>query len=155
MKNPAVSPVSGRPTRVNWQRAIDLMAKGRSTADVAKELGCSRQHVWDILRQSRVARRALDDAESEVGTNASLRLRGLRPKLADALAREIDKGNVRVMLWLAERLNVTDPRISRGPNLHLGADPLQASSLDRKFPPDALDVLLESAASGLTVKSVA
>jgi DNA invertase Pin-like site-specific DNA recombinase len=153
MEKPSLSPVSGRSTRVDWQRVAARLAEGRSTAEVAQEVGCSRQHVWDILRKSRLARRALDDAESEVGTNANLRLRGLRPKLADALARELDKGNVRVMLWLAERLRVADELRARGISLHVGSDPLKGSSLDGNFPADALDALAESIASELTVRS--
>ena len=96
-------PQPKRPTRVDWRRVTELLAEGNSTAEVAAAVGCSRQTVWNVLRKSRAMEDTLYDAESEIGTNANLRLRGLRPKVADALAREVDKGNVRVMLWLPRR----------------------------------------------------
>jgi hypothetical protein len=74
--------------------------------EVAEKVGCSRQHVWRLMRKSAFLGRALAEAEYEVGREADGRLAALRPAVADALKREIDAGNVRVLLWLADRLGL-------------------------------------------------
>jgi transcriptional regulator with XRE-family HTH domain len=152
-------PQPRRATAVDWGRIVELLAQGVSTMDVARRVGCSRQTVWKVLRRSRALEEALDDAETELGVNARLRLRGLRPLLADSLAAEVDKGNVRVILWLADRLHLADDRPwRRAARDHAEEEPLDTTSvarlrrsLDARISPDNVDEALESTASALTV----
>lgn len=151
-------PQPRRSTAVDWGRIVELLAQGVSTLDVARRVGCSRQTVWNVLRRSRALEEALDDAETELGVNARLRLRGLRPLLADSLAAEVDKGNVRVILWLADRLHLADDRAWRRASRDRAEEPLDAASvtrlkrsLDPRISPDNVDEALESTASALTV----
>jgi transcriptional regulator with XRE-family HTH domain len=155
---PLPVPHPRRATPLDWGRIVELLAQGVSTLDVAQRVGCSRQTVWKVLRRSRALEEALDDAESELGVNARLRLRGLRP-LADSLAAEVDKGNVRVILWLADRLHLADDRPwRRTARDRAEEEPLEAASvarlrrsLDARISPDNVDEALESTASALTV----
>jgi len=155
---PLPVPQPRRATAVDWGRIVALLAQGVSTMDVARRVGCSRQTVWNVLRRSRALEEALDDAETELGVNARLRLRGLRPLLADSLAAEVDKGNVRVILWLADRLHLADDRPWRRASRDHTEEPLDAASvarlkrsLESRNPPENIDEALESTASALTV----
>ena len=103
-------PAPRRTTRIDWPRVAALLAEGRTTAEVARAVGCSRQHVWRLMRRSRRLQGAIADAEGLVGADANGRLAGLRPAVAEALARELGDGNVRVVLWLADRLGLGQGR---------------------------------------------
>jgi hypothetical protein len=109
-----------RPTRVDWDEVARQLAQGRTIAQVADSVGCSRRHIWRILRNSRRLDRLLADAQTEVGTGAHLQLAGLRPAVAERLGREVEAGNVRVLLWLADRLTLFErpaPLPDVSPNL--------------------------------------
>ena len=95
-----------RATRIDWQQVARLQAAGNSTAQVAQFVGCSRRHIWRILRRSRRLDEALAREMDHEATNASLILAALRPVIAEALETELRKGNVNVLLRLADRLNV-------------------------------------------------
>jgi hypothetical protein len=105
----APSSTGPRPRRVDRTLVAELLAQGRSVADVAKAAGCARQHVWRITRRSRPMQRAIADAEARVGSDVHRHLNGLRPLLAEQLEHEIRGGNIRVMLWLADRLDMAFP----------------------------------------------
>jgi hypothetical protein len=106
-------PVSGRATRVDWLRAAQLLRRGHTIAEVAKKMRCSRQHVWRIKRliQPSAASTVTGDW---LDLDPRERLERLGPAVAAALARGLDDGNVRVALWLAERLGLGTERRSRG-----------------------------------------
>jgi hypothetical protein len=97
-----------RKSRVDWEEVARLIAEGQSTAEIARAVGCSRRHIWRILRKSEKFERALDEAETDTATEASHILAALRPIIAEALSREARSGNVNVLLRLADRLNVFD-----------------------------------------------
>lgn len=102
-------PARPRARRIDRTLVANMLAEGRTVEEVAKAAGCTRQHVWRITRRSLPMQRAIAEAEGLVGGDAHHRLNGLRPRLTEALAREVDAGNVRVMLWLADRLDVAAP----------------------------------------------
>ena len=104
--SPAAASAPRRRRAVNHRRVAELLAQGRSTVEVAEAVGCSRQHVWRLMRRSRVYGRAIAEAQVEVGLETTGKLNGLRPELGEALMREVRAGNVRVMLWLANRLGL-------------------------------------------------
>jgi hypothetical protein len=106
---PAVrAPSVPRPRRVGRARIAALAAQGRTTAEIAREVGYSRQHVWRLVRNSRPLHAAMNEADAETDFNATGRLMGVRPVVADELARQAAEGNVRVLLWLADRLKIAD-----------------------------------------------
>jgi AcrR family transcriptional regulator len=106
-----------------------MLSDGHTTAEVAREVGCSRQHVWRILRRSRALYWAIAEAETEAVRDANARLAGLRPLVADALARGLDEGNVRVTLWLADRLGLGCARNGRALPPPEDDDPLDPETL--------------------------
>ena len=97
-----------RSRRVDRRRVARLAAEGRTTVEIAQELGCSRQHVWRLVRNSMPLHQALNDADAEVDFNSTGRLMGLRPIVVDELARRASDGDVRVLLWLADKLKLAD-----------------------------------------------
>ena len=97
-----------RPKRVARSRIARLVAEGRTTAEIAREVGYSRQHVWRLVRNSMPMQQAVDEADARVDFDSTGRLLGVRPVVADELARQASEGNVRVLLWLANKLKVAD-----------------------------------------------
>jgi hypothetical protein len=95
-----------RRRRVDRNMVAFLLSVGWSVGEVAEKVGCSRQHVWRLMRRSKRFGRAVAAAEYEVWTEADGRLTALRPVVASALVRELAQSNVRVMLWLADRLGL-------------------------------------------------
>ena len=97
-----------RKTRINWDLAVHLLAEGNSTAQVAQTVGCSRRHICRILRRSRKFARALAEAEAATATDANLMLAALRPNVAVGIAAAVDRGDINVLLRLADRLKLFD-----------------------------------------------
>jgi hypothetical protein len=97
---------------IDWHRAAELLAQGITTAEVATRVGCSRgalarRRRHDPVFQTWMARCREDAAEPD-----SQRLADLRPTLQQAIEKEVLDGNVRVVLWLADRLKLITPRAS-------------------------------------------
>jgi hypothetical protein len=104
---------------IDWHQAAELLAHGMSTAQAATRVGCSRgalarRRKHDPAFQSWMARcreaGAAPDGE---------RLADLRLKLQQAIENEVSKGNVRVILWLADRLKLVTPPSERTPDQEL------------------------------------
>jgi hypothetical protein len=99
---------------IDWHQAAELLAQGISTADVATRVGCSRgaltrKRKHDPVFQSWIAR-CPEGAEPDNRTFAELRL-----TLHDAIEKEVHGGNIRVILWLADRLKLVTPPSERTP----------------------------------------
>jgi hypothetical protein len=117
--------------RVDWRHAARLVAHGTSLTEAARVVGCSRNQLsrrrnHDPIFQGWVeeSRRGAD----ELGAPNA----GLRRTLTAAIEAEVRAGNVRVILWLADRLKLLEPPSARTPDqaLHdmlrgLSSDELQ------------------------------
>jgi hypothetical protein len=104
---------------IDWHRAAELLAQGMSTADAATRVGCSRAALarrrrHDPTFQTWMARCREAGAEPD-----KRQLVGLRPTLQDAIEKEVRSGNVRVILWLADRLKLVTPPSERTPDQEL------------------------------------
>ena len=104
---------------VDWHQAAELLAQGMSTADVATRVGCSRgalarRRKHDPVFQTWIARCRETEAEPDTGRLVSLRL-----PLEAAIEKEVCAGNVRVVLWLADRLKLVTPPSARTPDQEL------------------------------------
>ena len=111
----------GRTVRrvIDWHRAAELLAQGMSTADVATRVGCSRgaltrRRRHDLVFQTWMARCRDAGAEPDSRSLADLRL-----TLHEAIEKEVRGGNVRVILWLADRLKLVTPPSERTPDQEL------------------------------------
>ena len=98
------------PNRPDWRRAAKLLARGDAVTAVAAEIGCSRSQLShkrnrEPLFQSWVAEFQKTDVSADDG------LTRLRHAVHRAIENEVRIGNVRVVLWLADRLKLaTTPR---------------------------------------------
>jgi hypothetical protein len=90
--------------QIDRHEVARLLAEGRPVGEVAEAVGCTRQHVWRLMRKSRLLARAVADAEYELGAECTGRLDALRPAVAETLVQQLHAGNVRVLLWLADQL---------------------------------------------------
>lgn len=104
---------------VDWHQAAELLAQGLSTADVATRVGCSRgalarRRKHDPVFQTWMTRGGEAGAEPDPGPIADL-----RPTLHATIEKEVRAGNVRVVLWLADRLKLVTPPSARTPEQEL------------------------------------
>lgn len=95
-----------KPRPIDWRRAAQLVARGMPLRSVAKEIGCSlsalsRKRNHDPIFQDWILRlRTLDTQDPQE------RVSELRRSLHAAIDDQIGKGNARIIVWLAERLNL-------------------------------------------------
>jgi len=80
----------GPRRRIDWGEAASLLADGVPTIEVARFVGCSRQHIWRILRSSNAMRVRLGEERARIAAECG----------------EVLSGNVRVAMWLADRLGL-------------------------------------------------
>jgi hypothetical protein len=98
-----------RPARraVNWQHAAELLVEGLTVAEAAARVGCScsalaRKRDHDARFRSWLGLEDAADAQAQ-------RFDDLRPTMHRVITREVGSGNVRVILWLADRLKLVKP----------------------------------------------
>jgi hypothetical protein len=104
------------PCRPDWRRAAQLLAYGDGIAVVASKTGCSR---------SQLSRKRNHDPEFQawieefqrIGPDE--RLARLRDAVHRAIEKEVGKGTVRILLWLADRLNLLIPPSEQTPAYEL------------------------------------
>jgi len=106
-----------KPRRIDWRKAAELIAHGKADGEVADQVGCSRRHLsrkrkHDAVFQSWIEelRRAAVERE---------RIGDLRRVVQQAIEAEVRNGNVRVILWLADRLKLITPPSERTPDQEL------------------------------------
>ena len=105
---------------IDWQLAAELLAQGITMAEAASRVGCSydalarrRRHDPDF--RSWIAR----CREPAAADAAAPRFEELRPAIHKVIAREVGLGNVRVTLWLADRLKLVTPPSQQTPEHEL------------------------------------
>lgn len=110
-----------RPARrvVEWRLAAELLAQGMTMAEAAARIGCSygalaRRRRHDSSFQSWVARARERAADVE-----PQRFEDLRPAIHRVIVREVGLGNVRVTVWLADRLKLVTPPSRQTPEREL------------------------------------
>jgi len=118
MNAPQQTETRHTPARPDWRRAARLLARGEKVVAVAAKVGCSRSHLsrkrnHDPAFQAWIAE--FQDAELVAGDPMTR----LRQAVHGAIENEVRSGNVRVVLWLADRLNLVTPptETTSGPEL--------------------------------------
>lgn len=106
---------------IDWRKAAELLARGVPAATVARRLGCSRSQLsrrrnHDPVFQSWMA----EHRRSDHGPDQDP-MTDLRQMLRQAIENEVRAGNVRVILWLADRLQLVTPPGERTPEQELRA----------------------------------
>ena len=104
---------------VDWHQAAELLAQGLTPAAVAERVGCSpaalaRRRKNDAVFQTWMTRCRAAAAEPDEHPLADL-----SQTLREAIEKEVSAGNVRVILWLADRLKLVTPPSERTPEREL------------------------------------
>ncbi|NJO38101.1 MAG: helix-turn-helix transcriptional regulator [Rhizobiales bacterium] len=94
---------------VDWRMAAELLARGLTVAEAARQIGCSRSQLSRRRNHDRVFRAWVEDCEASLPPLSERRICSLRQRLHDAIDAEVQSGNVRVILWLADRLKLIQP----------------------------------------------
>jgi len=97
---------------VDWRRAAQLLAHGESVADVAKEIGCSRSQLSRKRNHSEMFQGWIEELRQ---IPPDERLTRLRERVYQKIEAEVANGTVRVLIWLADRLNMLTPPSERTP----------------------------------------
>lgn len=95
-----------KPRQIDWRAAAELLAKDKPIGTVAEEIGCSRSALsrksnHDPIFQDWIKRFRGVDTQAPPE-----RISELRRSLHAAIDEQIGKGNARIIVWLAERLNL-------------------------------------------------
>jgi uncharacterized protein YgfB (UPF0149 family) len=95
------------PCRPDWRLAAQLLANGEPLAVVAQTLGCSRSQLSHKRNHDPLFQDLIEEFR-RMGPEE--RLARLRHSVHRAIDRAVADDNVRVVLWLADRLKlVTSP----------------------------------------------
>jgi hypothetical protein len=96
------------PCRPDWRRAAELIARGDAVTAVAAEIGCSRSQLSRKRNHDPIFRSWVEEFQG-IDLSADDRMTRLRHAVHQAIENEVRGGNVRVVLWLADRLNLVTP----------------------------------------------
>ena len=94
---------------IDWHRAAELLAEGMTIAAVAEQIGCApatlaRKRRQDPIFQTGHKRRPQPRSDEPAGD-----LGALSGSLQGLIATEVGSGNLRVIMWLADRLKLVTP----------------------------------------------
>lgn len=109
-----------RPRQIDWPCAARLLADGLSIVAVAERVGCSRSQLSrkknrDLAFIGLINGFKRDGPGSPVGDGFA----DLRQTVRQAIETEVRSGNVRVILWLADRLRLVVAPEERPPERQL------------------------------------
>jgi hypothetical protein len=106
------------PRRPDWRRAAALLAHGERLAETARQVGCSRSQLSRKRRLDSAFQDWIHEFKSS-GLGPDARLALLREAVQKKIEAEVLDGNVRVVLWLADRLKLLSPASQRTPGQEL------------------------------------
>lgn len=106
---------------IDWHRAAELLAGGMPIATVAELIGCSPA----TLSRKRRHHPAFQNGTVRPHQPRSQKKRGqlgdLRGTVQNAIQTEVGSGNLRAILWLADRLKLVTPLNEHTPEHELRA----------------------------------
>lgn len=94
---------------IDWRMAAELLARGLSVAETARQIGCSRSQLSRRRNHDAVFQSWIEDCQISLPPVRERKIGSLRQRLHDAIDAEVQGGNVRVILWLADRLKLVTP----------------------------------------------
>jgi hypothetical protein len=102
------------PYRPDWRRAAEMLAQGHTAVEVARTLPCSRSQLsrkrnHDPQFQAWIAKYQHEDLTPDG------RMARLRRAWDVGIEKAVGKGDVRILLWLADRLNLVAPPSEQTP----------------------------------------
>jgi hypothetical protein len=116
--------------RIDWRKAAELVANGTPAAAVASLVGCSLRQL-SRRRKNPQFQGWVDEFKEARIEHRRDRLGELRRAVHKAIEHGVKDNNVRVVLWLADRLKLITPPGERTPEqeLHAILDGLSADEL--------------------------
>ncbi|MGH6913844.1 MAG: helix-turn-helix domain-containing protein [Geminicoccaceae bacterium] len=110
-----------RVTRYHdWHKAAEMLAEGLTITEAARRLPCARSTLSRKYNGDPVFRGWIEGFRGEEERDRK-RLAELRHKVHEAIEAAIKAKNVRLIMWLAERLNLVRPPDARTPQDELRA----------------------------------
>ena len=100
------------PCRPDWRLAAQLLANGEPLALVARTLGCARSQLSRKRNHDPLFQDLIEEFR-QMGPEE--RLARLRHAVHRAIDLAVANNNVRVVLWLADRLKLVTPPSERTP----------------------------------------
>ena len=94
---------------VDWRLGAELLARGVTIAEAARQIGCSRSQLSRRRHHDQLFQDWISGFETSPPSTDEQRIGALRQRLHDAIDAEVRNGNVRVILWLADRLKLVSP----------------------------------------------
>lgn len=90
----------------DWARVAYFIAAGVSATEVAKHFGVSRSTIWRGMQRSSGLRHRVQAERRMFQRESDNRFVALRHAVVDGLQHAISAGNIRVLLWAADRLDL-------------------------------------------------
>ncbi|MGI9416519.1 MAG: hypothetical protein ACR2RA_01645 [Geminicoccaceae bacterium] len=94
---------------VDWRMAAELLARGLTIAEASRQVGCSRSQLSRRRNHDPLFQSWIEACEISLPPVRERKIGSLRQRLHDAIDAEVQGGNVRVILWLADRLKLVTP----------------------------------------------
>jgi Helix-turn-helix domain of resolvase len=107
------------PRPIDWHHAAELLAGGMPIATVARRLGCSRSQLSRKRHHDPAFQSWIEDSKRTAPMRERDRIAELGLAVRAAIEAEVKTGNVRVVLWLADRLKLITPPSERTPEQEL------------------------------------
>lgn len=118
---PAAGSRRARTRPIDWRRGAELLARGVTVAATARQIGCAPKTLSSKRKRDPEFRRWIEEFQPPRPSGDTERLAELRQIVHDAIEIEVRKRNVRVILWLADRLKLVKPIDERTPEQELRA----------------------------------
>ncbi|MGF1474350.1 MAG: hypothetical protein ACFB6S_02160 [Geminicoccaceae bacterium] len=102
-------------TKLDADACRHLLLEGRKPEEVAAELGCSIAAVKRYLAADPIVARANKAVRKQSEDKSFSRYDDLSSAVIDAIHKEVEDKNVRVLIWLADRLDLLKPEGEKTP----------------------------------------
>jgi len=114
------APARRKPRQIDWHRVAEMLVEGKPMSTVARDLGCSRSAISRRRNHDPIFQGWLQRLSRIHSPDPEERVAELRRALHEAIQAEIKARNTRIILWLAERLNLVP-----APGEHTAAEELR------------------------------
>ena len=105
--------------RIDWHKAAELVAASTPVDDVASQVGCSRRQLSRRRHHDPLFKAWIEEFRQAALARERTRIVDLGRAVQKAIEAEVKAGNVRVLLWLADRLKLITPPDERTPEQEL------------------------------------
>ncbi len=104
------------PDDINWHAAAERLAVGEDPMAAADAAGCSEIDLHRKLRSDGVLSALVDCYRRAPAVPEEERVRTLRTLSGETIEREVRAGNLKVVMWFADRVKLLRPEAEDAPN---------------------------------------